>query len=125
MRPGCHACASQAWPRRHRRGELVGRKLADLRAGVGLAMAKVADEVRDVVGIAHAADLLAQWEDFGRFCRDELGVEPLVLTAAFGLFIEDPSAEVRASCPGTAAGSTDVERWAGEWAGTWQRRFGG
>ena len=84
---------------------------------------RVADAVHEVTGIAHAADLLAQWEGFGRFCRDVLGAEPLVLTEAFGLS-DDTGAEVLEAHPVVAADKIGVARWAAEWTGTWARRFG-
>jgi hypothetical protein len=98
-------------------------QLGELRDGVGEAMAMVAGEVLDATVKAHAADLLAQWEGFGRFCRDELRLEPLVLTAAFGLGGDDPAAEVRAAWPSARVDDGDVERSAAEWAGSWRRRF--
>jgi hypothetical protein len=52
-----------------------------------------------------------------------VGLEPLVLTAAFGLG-DDPGAEVQGACPEAAAGELDVERWVAAWRATWRRRFG-
>ena len=75
--------------------------------------------------MVHAADLVAHWEGFGRFCRDVLGVEPLVLSAAFGLGHDDPAAVVLGAYPDAATDEANVARWAAEWAGTWGRRFGG
>jgi hypothetical protein len=99
-------------------------QLGGLRDGVGEAMRKVAANLQHAVGKARGADLLAQWEGFGRFCGEMLGVEPLALTAAFGLGDDDPAAEVRKVCPGAAVDEADVARWAGQWARTWGRRFG-
>jgi hypothetical protein len=100
------------------------RQLAELREAAGEAARRVADTVHDATGVANAADLLAQWEGFGRFCREVLGVEPLVLTAAFGLGQDDLAAEALEAYPVAAADEVDVARWAAEWTGTWSRRFG-
>ncbi|HEY2584623.1 MAG TPA: hypothetical protein VGI81_02520, partial [Tepidisphaeraceae bacterium] len=51
----------------------------------GEAMVRSAENLLDVVGRAHATDLLSRWEGFGRFCREVLGLEPVVLMRAFGL----------------------------------------
>ena len=58
--------------------------VAELRVGVGEAMQMVAAEVLNATGEAHASDLLAQWAGFAPFCRDNLGVKPLVLTERSG-----------------------------------------
>ena len=82
----------------------LGEQLDDLQVGVGEATRLVAEELQYAVGKAHAADLLSQWEGFGRFCRDVLGVEPLVLASAFGVGIDDLAAEVRVTCPPCGGG---------------------
>ena len=102
----------------------LGEQLDELRVGVGEAMQKVAKQLNYAVGKAYAADLLAQWEGFGRFCRDVLGVEPLVLSAALGVGGEDPAAEVQGACAQAAADDGEFARWTTECAGTWRRRFG-
>jgi hypothetical protein len=71
------------------------------------------------IGLGVGAEALSQWEGFSRFCRQHLGVEPLVLLDACGLYKEDPAAQVLAAYP-------DVEvddAIAGHWAGNWARRF--
>jgi hypothetical protein len=98
-------------------------QLGELRDGVGEAMAMVAGEVLDATGEAHAGELLAQWEGFNRFCREELGLEPGAVTAAFGLGGDDPAAEVRATCPDAVAEEAEVARAAEQWTRTWRRRF--
>ncbi len=75
----------------------LGEQLDELRSGVDEAMGMVADGVLDATGEAHAADLLAQWEGFGRFCRDVLGVDPLA-DGAVGLGGDEPAAEVLEAC---------------------------
>jgi hypothetical protein len=39
----------------------------------------VLDEVHQIVGTAHATEMLSMWEGLGRFTREALGVEPLTL----------------------------------------------
>ena len=57
-------------------------------------MLRVAEEVRESIGIGVGVEALSQWEGFGRFCRRCLGVEPLTLLRAYELGREDPAAEV-------------------------------
>jgi CheY-like chemotaxis protein len=102
----------------------LGEQLVELRLGVDESMRKVADGLQYAVGQAYAADLLAQWEGFGRLCRDVLGVEPLVLTAAFGLGRDDPAAMVLAAYLQAAVDEAAADRRAKRWTGTWRRRFG-
>ena len=63
------------------------------------AIQKAAELVQYAVGEVHAEDLLSQWAGFGRFCREQLGVEPLTVLRAFGLGQDDPAAEVLAKYP--------------------------
>lgn len=57
-------------------------------------------------------EALSQWEGFGRFCRNQLGVEALTLLRAYDLCKEDPAAEVRASCPDATADEARAARTA-------------
>jgi hypothetical protein len=68
-------------------------------------------------------EALSQWEGFGRFCRAQLGVEPLTLVAAYGLGSDDPAAEVLATVPDAKADEARAEEQAVHWAGEWERRF--
>ena len=45
----------------------------------------------------HAAEILSQWEGFGRFCREVLRAGPQTLLAAYGLWRDDPAADVLAA----------------------------
>ena len=87
-------------------------------------MQTVADALHHATGEAHAADLLAQWEGFGRFCRESLGVEPLTLLAAYRLEPKDPAAEITAAYPNVRADEAEAARWAGGWARAWESRLG-
>ena len=69
------------------------------------------------------AEALSQREGFGRFCRRHLGLEPLTVTAAYGLGKDDPAAEVLAVYPDAQADETKAEERAGHWAREWERRF--
>ena len=91
----------------------------------GEGVQQVADLLCHATGEAHPADVLSQWEGFGRFCRDELGTEPLTLLAAFGLEQVDPAAEVRASHPDAKADEAAAALWARNWTAVWGRRFAG
>jgi hypothetical protein len=84
---------------------------------------RVADTLLYATTELHAADLLAQWQGFGRFCRDRLGLEPGVVFAAFGLEPRDVEAEVLSRCPDAVAGEKEVTEWAGRWTRPWDRRF--
>ena len=55
-----------------------------------------ADTLKYAIGVANAADLLSQWEGFGRFCRQNFAVEPLTLLRALRLGEKDPASEVLA-----------------------------
>ena len=87
------------------------------------AMAEVADTPKDAVGEAFAADLLSQWEGFGRFCREVLVLEPLTLLGALGLRQVDPSVEVLASSPEAKADEAKAAQWEANWEREWARRF--
>ena len=41
----------------------------------------MAETLQYAVGDAHAAEVLSQWEGFGRFCCKHLGLEPLAVMA--------------------------------------------
>jgi len=103
----------------------LGQQLNELREVAREGMRKLADTLKYAAGVVHAADLLSQWEGFGRFCRDELGVEPLTLLGAFGLGHDDPAAEVLSAYPDAKADEAAAVRWAENWAQLWRRRFGG
>jgi hypothetical protein len=71
----------------------------------------------------HAATQLVRWEGFGRFCREVLGLEPMVLMRAFGLACNDVTAEIRAMCPDNVVDEATAAEWAEQWASTWSSRF--
>ena len=102
----------------------LGQQPAELRAVAARGAQQVADLFHAAVGQAHAADLLSQWEGFGRFCRQELGVEATILLSAFGLGSggdEDPAAEVLAGCPGARPDDDAAASWAEQWTRLWRR----
>ena len=101
----------------------LGNRLEELRRLAEKAMGRSAKSLLDVVGYVHATDVLSRWEGFGRFCRAVLGLEPLVLMAAFGLGCGDVAAEVRAACSDAVISEAAAAGWAGQWTRTWQRRF--
>ena len=80
-------------------------------------------EIHAAVGRAHATEVLSMWEGFGRFCRRQLGVEPLTLLSAYELGSEDLAAEVLATFPCAKADEAKAEERAGNWAQEWDRRF--
>ena len=102
--------------------ELRGQ-LQDLTALAEDALSSIGTQLVIATGKAHASDLLSQWEGFGRFCRELLGVEPLTLTAAFGLERKDPALEVRQHQPEATADLQTASEWAECWIRNWQRRF--
>ena len=44
---------------------------------------RVAETLQYAVGYAHATEVLSQWEGFGRFCRQTLGLEPMAVMMAY------------------------------------------
>ena len=98
-------------------------QLAELRGVAEVAMREVGDTLTYAMGVAHAADLLSQWEGFGRFCRELLEVEPLTLLRALRLEQDDPAAEVLASYPDAEADEATAAEWAGKWTREWELRF--
>jgi hypothetical protein len=84
---------------------------------------KLADTLYEAVVEADAADVLAQWEGFGRFCRERLSVEPLTLVRAYGLQREDPAAELVAAHSATSPDEAQATQWAEQWTRSWGRRF--
>ena len=83
----------------------------------------VAEWLKYAIGQAHAAEVLSQWEGFGRFCQTHLGIEPLVLMSAYRLITADPAEEVLASYPDAVVDEAIAEHWAGNWTREWKRRF--
>ena len=86
-------------------------------------MRKVSETLQYAVGYAHATEVLSQWEGFGRFCRQTLGMEPLTVMSAYKLWQDDPAAEVLASYPDAKVDEGMAAHWQGNWAREWGRRF--
>jgi hypothetical protein len=84
---------------------------------------RLADTLYEAVAESDAPDVLAQWEGFGRFCREALGTEPLTVVRAYGLQREDPAAEVRGAYPDAAIEEAEKARWAAARAQSWNERF--
>jgi hypothetical protein len=97
----------------------VQHQLDELQKAAREMVRRMSEDLRRATGVAHATDLLSQWEGFGRFCRDTLGMEPLTVTAAFGLQRDDPVVEVGKVCPQAAPDENE----AAIWARSWGRRF--
>jgi hypothetical protein len=83
----------------------------------------VAETLQYAVGQAHAVEVLSQWEGFGRFCRICLGLEPMAVMAAYGMWQEDPAAEVLASYPDAKVDEATSAHWERNWGREWGRRF--
>ena len=75
------------------------------------------------MGYAHATEVLSQWEGYGRFCRNHLGLEPMTVLHGYGLWRDDPAAEVLAGCPDAEVDEAMAAHWEGNWAREWERRF--
>jgi hypothetical protein len=91
------------------------RQLDELCEGVAESLEQVAQVVRESEGQSDASQLLSQWEGFGRFCRETLGVAPLTLVRA--------AAEVVAAYADGAPVEAELTRWAERWTKSWKRRF--
>ena len=102
---------------------MLRQQLEDVKGLVGEAMDEVADTLQYATGEAYAADLLSQWEGFGRFCREVLAVEPLTLLKALRLAEKDPAADVLASYPEAKVDEVKAAEWAATWSRNWDRRF--
>ena len=101
----------------------LGQQLNELREVAREGMRKLADTLKYAAGVVHAADLLSQWEGFGRFCRKHLGLEPMTVMSAYRLWPDDPAAEVLASYPDAKVDEGIASHWEGNWAREWGRRF--
>ena len=99
------------------------RQLKELRECAELSVLRVAEEVRESIGVGVAAEALSQWEGFGRFCRKHLGVESLKLLHAYGINWEDPAAEVLATYPDAVVDEAKAAEWEQNWTRNWERRF--
>ena len=88
-----------------------------------LGVLRVAETLKYAIGEAHAVEILSQWEGFGRFCRDVLRVEPRTLLAAYGLWRDDPAAEVLGVYPDAKLDEAQTAHWADNWKQNWDRRF--
>jgi hypothetical protein len=98
-------------------------QLKEVKAISAEGVLKVAETLKYAIGEAHAVEILSQWEGFGRFCREVLRVEPQTLLAAYGLWREDPAAEVLAVYPEAKADEAKAAHWADNWRQNWERRF--
>ena len=98
-------------------------QLREVREISELGVLRVAETLKYAIGEAHAVEVLSQWEGFGRFCRESLGVEPLALMAALDLGREDPAAEVLAAYPDAKLDEATAAHWAENWRRNWERRF--
>ena len=110
---------------------LESRGLIGIRPGEGAfvrevsveGVKRVAETLKYAIGQAYAAEILSQWEGFGRFCRDVLRVEPVTLLAAYGLGRDDPAADVLAVYLDAKADEARAAHWADVWKQNWDRRF--
>jgi len=98
-------------------------QLRELRECAAEAVRRVATSLQESIGMGLGVEALSQWEGFGRFCRRQLGVEPLTLLSAYELGSEDLAAEVLATFPCAKADEAKAEERAGNWAQEWDRRF--
>ncbi|HEX8915195.1 MAG TPA: hypothetical protein VF796_22780, partial [Humisphaera sp.] len=87
---------------------LVDRPVAAMRRGLGRAT---------------AVSLLSAWDAFGRFSRDCVGVEPLVLARAWRALADDPAAEALAGYPEAAVDAELAGHWHRSLSGPWGKRF--
>jgi hypothetical protein len=97
---------------------------AEIRNAAEEVVQKLADTLYTAVGESDAVVLLSQWEGFGRFCRETLGIEPVSALTAFGTQTPDPPAELLAAFPDAVADEAEATRSAAEWSRSWGRRFG-
>jgi hypothetical protein len=99
------------------------QQLKELRECAEAGVQSVAEAVQESIGIGVGVEALSQWAGFARFCRKQLGVEPLALLSAFGLNTADPAAEVMPAHPDAKVDEAIADHWAGKWVRDWDRRF--
>jgi hypothetical protein len=102
----------------------VDDEVEDLRRQACWAMDKVQQVFDQEVGARMAVNILSAWAGLGRFCRAYMGVEPLVLVAAWAQLHEDPTEEVRALYPDAAVDEADAAEWYETFRRGWEQRFG-
>lgn len=99
----------------------LDRQLDELNVLGQQSVGSIAERLSDIICKVHAVEVPSRWEGFGRFCREWLGMEAMVLMRAFGLRSDDVAEEVHAASPHAKVD----EAVARKWASSWGRRFGG
>ena len=105
-------------------GPDLKEQLKEVRDIAAEGVKRVAETLKYAIGEAHAMEILSQWDGFGRFCRDVLGVGPLTLLAAYALGQGDLAAEVLGAYPDAAVDEARAAHWADVWKQNWDWRFG-
>lgn len=103
--------------------DFLREQLHELRDAVRETVYRVVQEIHAAVGRVHAVDVLSMWEGFGRFCRETLEMEPLVLVRAYGLQREDPAEVVLGMYADAKPDEAEATRSAAQWIRGWKRRF--
>jgi hypothetical protein len=98
-------------------------QLPEIREVAEEAVLQMADTLHYAVGESVAENLLSQWDGFGTFCIDVLRMEPVTLTRALGLGVDDPLIEIHAVYPDICPDSLRSSRWTAEWKRSWASRF--
>jgi hypothetical protein len=88
--------------------EYLGEQLDELRDAVRETMDRVVLDIHAAVGRVDATAVLSMWEGFGRFWREMLGMEPLVLVQAYGLQRDDPAPTIY---PDAKRDEAESARW--------------
>ena len=118
---GWHAARDHAGVDEHADDAEVAAELAELRKDGVWPLDTVVRTVTETAGRRRAVTLLSAWEGLGRFSRECCGVEPLVLTRAWRLVMEDPAAAVRKLDPGAEAEEPLAAAWHRNLSGPWAK----
>ena len=99
------------------------QRVEELREEAGQGAVTIMKILFERVGANSAAELLSVWAALGRFSRECLGVEPLVLATAWRLLDDDPAAEIQAMYPDAKPDASLTNHWYSSMTNGWEKRF--
>ena len=99
----------------------VAAELAEFRKDGVWPLDTVVKTVAEGAGRRRAVTLLSAWEGLTRFSRECCGVEPLVLTRAWRLVMDDPATEALKLDPGAEAEEALAAAWHANLSGPWAK----
>jgi hypothetical protein len=106
-------------------GPAARKELTRVRADAGVLLEILLKVVDRRDGRHRAVSLLSAWEGFGRFTREDCGVDPATLLRAWRLLPADPVPEVRRLYPNAKVDEAQAGNWHASLAGAWVRHTAG